>query len=240
MRNLIICLISFIFIINQVNSQEFHNLRKEKSGTKKTQDEKNKTVGSNDLDDLFKSSIYSRSLTSQVGSSFVDILRDSIWKGNIVISGSLTTSPNDTLKSLYQIVNNGGNFNIRYSRNMMKTQKDNYGLYFYPRLSLNLPPISDEINREFSGTIDVGLEYQGKSLGKGETIGVLGKVRLAAIATSQNFTNNEFLKFGAYIEGTIGLLLNKKYIITLTIPYQFIEDTVDETALINISGRVLF
>jgi hypothetical protein len=195
-----------------------------------------------DIDNYFRTSVFSRSITGNVGSAFVDLVSDSIWRGKLTLSGSLTTSTSDSLKSIYQLINNGGNFNIRWAVKLKRKDKnwDHNGFYFYPKISINLSPINSDTITRVTGNVDVGMEYHGAWLSKKEKFGVVISMRAAFASLFNDINNDNFAQMGFYAEPTVGLIIDRKYILVFNYPIQWIDKDLPDNALANLSARMIF
>ncbi len=204
-----------------------------------------KEIKTVDLDSIFyKTSVFSRLVNNSAGTMFSDIASDSLWNGKFTLSAAMGVGKNDTIKDIQAFLVGGGNLTLRANFRLLGSKNKNLGLFFYPKISFNIPPVNNNTYNTPTGNVDVGMEGHFNYFTKKNKFGFLGKFRSAITYSTNNLstllTKNQ-RKFFGYGQMTIGILIFEKLIISYSSARSFFDfNTGNDDFISSYSASYIF
>jgi hypothetical protein len=160
------------------------------------------------------------------GSIYSDLLTDTMGLWKLSFASALVSSNNDTIRDLQTFLTGGGNAILKGAypvflwSNVNNPGNRNLGVYFMPRVALNLPALGGSSNG-FTYNADLGAEAHLYLQSGGGLIALTGKARAAILTGSNNYIRN-FVSDGkstlTYAQFSAGMLLKQTVLIQATFP----------------------
>lgn len=195
------------------------------------------------------------------GTLFAELLNDFTGVWRITLASAVTASraedsttmEESTTKDIQNFFAGGGNLIVKASLplvmgfNTKYRHTRNFGIFFVPKASVSFPAFGTTAT-EPTWNIDAGLETEVYAGGIKEQIGFYGRLRVAGVWTTQDFTKqllaDERRLFG-YGQANIGTLLQEKVYINVNFPVSvpidlFGHDDPIDRIPVSVSAGILF